>query len=98
MQLKSAVITHRMCNMMKLAVQLMLLRAPFFLLIRPLSVCLLGFHQASLSPACAAAQVADQAVPVTKEVTDGVVRPAGKAVGEAAAELGKDENRAKVGS
>lgn len=42
-------------------------------------------------------QVADQAEPVTKEVTQGVIRPAGKAVGAAAGELAKDENRAKVG-
>ena len=34
---------------------------------------------------------------MTKEVTQGVIRPAGKAVGAAAGELAKDENRAKVG-
>jgi hypothetical protein len=42
------------------------------------------------------AQVASQAHPVAKEVTDGVVRPGGKAVAAAAGEIASDETHAKV--
>jgi hypothetical protein len=41
-------------------------------------------------------QVASQAEPVAKEVTDGVVRPGAKAIGETAAKYSDDDTKQRV--